>query len=79
MKVFFDVQRVKHSKLADGIEQAVSETKFLPTGVEGDSVSSLPHTPHTLTHPHTLTAGDMLQPHHTEWWSVHAQVQYSLL
>lgn len=30
---------MKHSKLADGIEQAVSDTKYLPPGVEPDSVS----------------------------------------
>ena len=35
------VQRVKHSKLADGIEQAVSEAKYLPAGVDADSVSNL--------------------------------------
>ena len=32
------LQRVKHSKLADGIEQAISENKYLPAGVESDSV-----------------------------------------
>ena len=33
-------QRVKHSKLADGIEQAMSDTKYLPSGVDADSVSA---------------------------------------
>jgi nucleosome binding factor SPN SPT16 subunit len=31
-------KRVKHSKLADGIEQAVSETKYLPPGMDADSL-----------------------------------------
>ena len=37
--VFRPSQRVKHSKLADGIEQAILETKYLPPGVDADSVS----------------------------------------
>ena len=32
-------QRVKHSKLAEGIEQAIAEDKkFIPAGVDPDSV-----------------------------------------
>lgn len=30
---------MKHSKLADGIEHAVTESKYLPPGVDSDSVS----------------------------------------
>lgn len=33
-----DEKRVKHSKLADDIEVAITEGKFLPSGMEGDSV-----------------------------------------
>ena len=36
---------MKHSKLAEGIEQAITEEKkFIPAGVDAESVKSVLHT-----------------------------------
>ena len=34
-----DEKRVKHSKLAEDVETAITEGKFLPHGMDNDSVS----------------------------------------
>ena len=31
-------QHVKHSKIADGIDQIVTEKKFVPAGIDADQV-----------------------------------------